>query len=101
MNQAVKDINEAISSNDEEALISGLCNRAARLSDVSKENASWYMKMLEEKGKIKQQVVHCVYLIIIVLYIKQHAIQLHVRVFLLSIIQICSIIYFPNNYVGL
>jgi len=56
VNQAVKEINEAISSNNEEALTSGLSNKAARLSGVTKENGSWYMKMLEEKRKIKEQV---------------------------------------------
>ena len=56
MNQAVKDINEAINSNDEEALTLALSNRAARLSAITKENRSWYLKMLEEKRRIKEQV---------------------------------------------
>ena len=56
MIQAVKEINEAVGSSNEEGLTSALCNRAARLSGVTEENASWYMKMLEEKRKIIQQV---------------------------------------------
>lgn len=56
MNQAVKEINEALNNNREEALTLALSNRAARLSDVVGENGSWYMKMLEEKRKIKQEV---------------------------------------------
>lgn len=68
MNQAVKDINEAVSSNDEEALASALSNRAARLSAITKERGSWYMKMLEEKRRIKEQVC----LSTSVVYTKQH-----------------------------
>lgn len=56
VNQAVKEINEALNSNSEEALALALSNRAARLSGVVGENGSWYMKMLEEKRKIKQEV---------------------------------------------
>ena len=56
MSQAVKEINEALNNNSEEALTLALSNRAARLSGVVGENGSWYMKMLEEKRKIKQEV---------------------------------------------
>ena len=56
VNQAVKEINEALNNNREEALTLALSNRAARLSGVVGENGSWYMKMLEEKRKIKQEV---------------------------------------------
>lgn len=56
MNQAVKEINEALNNNSEEALTLALSNRAARLSGVVGETGSWYMKMLEEKRKIKQEV---------------------------------------------
>ena len=56
VNQAVKEINKALNSNSEEALALALSNRAARLSGVVGENGSWYMKMLEEKRKIKQEV---------------------------------------------
>lgn len=56
MNQAVKEINEALNNNNEDALTLALSNRAARLSGVVGENGSWYMKMLEEKKKIKQEV---------------------------------------------
>lgn len=58
MTQAVKEINEALNSNNEEALTLALSNRAARLSGVVEDNGSWYMKMLEEKRKIKQEVLH-------------------------------------------
>lgn len=58
MNQAVKEINEALNNNSEDALTLALSNRAARLSGVVGENASWYMKMLDEKRKIKQEVFH-------------------------------------------
>ena len=54
MNQAVKEINGAISSKNEEVLLPALCNKAARLSGVSTENRSWYMKMLGEKKEIKE-----------------------------------------------
>lgn len=54
--QAVKEINHAINSKDEEALTLALSNRAARLSGFATENGSWCMKMLEEKRKIKQEV---------------------------------------------
>ena len=56
VNQAVKEINEALNNNSEEALTLALSNRAARLSGVVGENGPWYMKMLEEKRKIKQEV---------------------------------------------
>lgn len=56
VNQAVKEINEAVNNNSEEALSVALSNRAARLSGVLVENGSWYMKMLDEKRKIKQEV---------------------------------------------
>lgn len=58
MNKAVKEINEALNNNSEEALTLALSNKAARLSGVVGENGSWYMKMLEEKRTIKQQVFH-------------------------------------------
>lgn len=54
MNQAVKEINGAIHSKNEEVLLPTLCNTAARLSGVSTENGSWYMKMLGEKKEIKE-----------------------------------------------
>lgn len=54
MNQAVKEINGAVSSKNEEVLLPALCNTAARLSGVSNENGSWYMKMLGEKKEIKE-----------------------------------------------
>ena len=57
MNQAVKEINGAIRSKNEEVLLPTLCNMAARLSGVSTENGSWYMKMLGEKKEIKEQQV--------------------------------------------
>ena len=56
--QAVKEINHAVNSKDEEALTLALSNRAARLSGFATENGSWCMKMLEEKRKIKQEVLH-------------------------------------------
>ena len=55
--QAIKEINEAIRDNNEEVLTSLLCNSAAKLSGVTTENRSWYMKMLEEKRTIKEQVL--------------------------------------------
>ena len=57
MNQAVKEINGAIHSKNEEVLLPTLCNTAARLSGVSTENGNWYMKMLGEKKEIKEQQV--------------------------------------------
>lgn len=53
---AVQEINEAISSNNEETLSTALSNKEAGLSGVVKENISWYMKMLGEKKKINQEV---------------------------------------------
>ena len=54
--QAVQEINEAITSKNEEALSLALSNREARLSGFEKGNVSWYMKVLDQKGKVKQQV---------------------------------------------
>ena len=56
VNQAVKEINEALNNSNEDALTLALSNRAAQLSGVVGDNGSWYMKMLEEKKKIKQEV---------------------------------------------
>ena len=64
MNQAVKEINEALNNNSEEALTLALSNSAASLSGVVGENGSWYIKMLEEKRKIKQEV-HFMYFYLI------------------------------------
>ncbi|KAJ7389582.1 hypothetical protein OS493_030266 [Desmophyllum pertusum] len=55
LNLAVKEINKALNSNNEEALTLALSNRAARLTGFVGQNQTWYMKMLEEKRKIKQQ----------------------------------------------
>ena len=70
MNQAVKEINEALNNNNEEALSLAMSNRAARLCGVVGENGSWYMKMLEEKSKIKQEVFYqLLFLYFICMYI--------------------------------
>lgn len=55
LQQAVQEINEAITSKNEEALSLALSNREARLSGFEKGNVSWYMKVLDQKGKVKQQ----------------------------------------------
>ena len=54
VNQAVKEINGAITSKNEEVLLPALCKKAARLSGVSTEIGSWYMKVLGEKREIKE-----------------------------------------------
>ncbi|XP_015773072.1 PREDICTED: ras GTPase-activating-like protein IQGAP1, partial [Acropora digitifera] len=52
---AVQEINEAISSNNEETLSTALSNKEAGLAGVVKENISWYMKMLGQKRKTNQE----------------------------------------------
>lgn len=54
--QAVREVNQAVNNNDEEALTIALSNKAAKLTGFTKENGSWYMKLLEEKRNIKQEV---------------------------------------------
>lgn len=56
MIQAVREVNQAVNNNDEEALTIALSNKAAKLTGFTKENGSWYMKLLEEKRNIKQEV---------------------------------------------
>lgn len=53
--QAVREVNQAVNNNDEEALTIALSNKAAKLTGFTKENGSWYMKLLEEKRNIKQE----------------------------------------------
>ncbi|XP_058972434.2 ras GTPase-activating-like protein IQGAP1 [Pocillopora verrucosa] len=53
--QAVREVNQAVNNNDEEALTIALSNKAAKLTGFTKENRSWYMKLLEEKRNIKQE----------------------------------------------
>ncbi|XP_074632574.1 ras GTPase-activating-like protein IQGAP1 isoform X3 [Acropora palmata] len=52
---AVQEINEAISSNNEETLSTALSNKEAGLAGVVKENISWYMKMLGQKRKTNEE----------------------------------------------
>ncbi|XP_022784321.1 ras GTPase-activating-like protein IQGAP1 [Stylophora pistillata] len=53
--QAVREVNQAVNNNDEEALIIALSNKAAKLTGLTKENGSWYMKLLKEKRNLKQK----------------------------------------------
>ena len=56
MIQAVREVNQAVNNNDEEALTIALSNKAAKLTGFTKENRSWYMKLLEEKRNITAKI---------------------------------------------
>lgn len=53
----MKQINGLLDGDDPEALYRALADKSSQLSNVDSQNASWYLQILKEKRRVKQEVL--------------------------------------------